>query len=122
MNTHHSHRALLSLLATCLAVVAFSTSVYADGHMGKGHKCPEYSDLDADGNGGVTSEEFYAFRAERMAARAAEGHKMKNASKAPSFEDLDLDGDEVLSEAEFAEHHASCPMRSEKGHGKHDKS
>jgi hypothetical protein len=119
MNKYHWLRAFPTFLATCLAIVAFSTSVYADAHMGKGHKCPAYSDLDADGNGGVSAEEFYAFRAERMAARAAEGGKMKNASKAPSFEDLDLDGDEVLSEKEFAEHHASCPMRSEKGHGKH---
>ena len=51
-----------------------------------------------------------------MAARAAEGHKMKNAENAPPFEELDLDGDGSLSADEFAEHHAQCPMHRKK-HG-----
>jgi hypothetical protein len=115
MNTNNWLRIFLTILAACLATVVLSTSTYAgEGHHGKGHKCPAYSDLDADGNGSVTAEEFYAFRAERMAARAAEGRKMKNAAKAPAFEELDLDGDKVLSAEEFAEHHASCPMMSKR--------
>lgn len=122
MNTNQWLRILLTLLAAGLATVVLSTSTYAgEGHHGKDHKCPAYSDLDADGNGGVSAEEFYAFRAERMAARAAEGHKMKNAAKAPAFEELDLDGDDVLSAEEFAEHHASCPMMSKQGHEGHGK-
>ena len=61
MNTQHWLRAFLTLLATCLAVVAFSTSVYADQHRGKGHECPEYSDLDADGNKDlITGKRYYA--------------------------------------------------------------
>lgn len=51
-----------------------------------------------------------------MAARAAEGHKMKNAPNAPAFEELDLDGDGSLSADEFAKHHAQCPMHRNK-HG-----
>ena len=115
-------KAFLTLIVTCVAIIVMATTAYAgEGHQGKGHKCPEYTDLDADKDGAVTSEEFYAFRAERMAARAAEGGKMKNASKAPTFEDLDLDGDKNLSKEEFDKHHDACPMRAGKGKGKHGK-
>ena len=119
MNTHHWLRAFLTLVVTCAAVVLFSASAFACGDMhGKG-QMPVYSDLDANGDGAVTAEEFYAFRSQRMAARAEEGRKMKNAANAPSFEDLDLDGDENLSEAEFKKHHEMCPMKSRKGKGEH---
>ena len=122
MNSHQWLKTFLTLIATCAAVVAMATTAYAgEGPKGKGHQCPEYADLDADEDGSVTSEEFYAFRAARMAARAAEGGKMKNAANAPTFEDLDLDGDEILSAEEFAKHHDACPMRSGKGKGKHGK-
>ena len=104
-------KAILVLIAIGLATLALSSTAYA-GHHGKHHKhqCPSYSDIDADGNDAVTAEEFYAFRAQRMAKRAEAGGKMKNAKNAPSFEDLDLDGDGNLSAEEFAEHHAQCPM------------
>ena len=78
---------------------------------------PTYAEIDADGDERVSAEEFYGFRAQRMAARAAEGRKMKNAAKAPSFEDLDLDADGNLSAEEFAKHQSQCPMKKE--HGKH---
>lgn len=105
-------KAILVLTAIGLAMLALSSTAYASHH-GKhhGHQCPSYSDIDADGNNAVTAEEFYAFRAQRMAARAEAGGKMKHAKNAPSFEDLDLDGDGNLSAEEFAEHHAQCPMR-----------
>jgi Ca2+-binding EF-hand superfamily protein len=77
---------------------------------GKHHQCPDYSELDANSDDAVTAEEFYAFRAERMAARAEAGGKMENAKNAPTFEDLDLDNDGNLSADEFAEHHSLCPM------------
>ncbi len=114
MHSHSWLKAFLILVATCAAVLAISTTAYA-GHHNEGkhhqHKCPSLADFDADGDGTVTSEEFYAFRAERMAAAAEAGGKMKNAKNAPSFEDLDLDGDGALSAEEFAEHKAKCPMR-----------
>mgnify|MGYP001825353452 CR=1 FL=1 len=115
MNSFHWLRAFLILLATCAAVVILTSPATAEGH-GKHHKhaCPAYTDIDATADGGVTSEEFYKFRADRMAARAEEGRKMKNAKNAPAFEDLDLDGDGNLSADEFAEHHAKCPMRKAK--------
>ena len=111
MNSFHWFRAFLILLGTCAAVVILSSPAVAEKH-GKHHKhtCPSYTDIDANADNAVTSEEFYQFRAERMAARVAEGGKMKNAKNAPAFEDLDLDGDGNLSADEFAEHHSQCPM------------
>ncbi len=115
MSSFHWLRAFLILLATCAVVIVLSSPAMAEGH-GKHHKhqCPTYSDIDANADEQVSSEEFYAFRAERMAARAKEGRKMKNAKNAPSFEDLDLDGDGNLSMLEFAEHQSECPMKKKK--------
>ena len=112
MHSFHWLRAFLILVATVAAVLLFSTSAMANHHGKHGkHQMPSYSELDTNTDGGVTSEEFYAFRAKHMAARAEAGGKMKNAKNAPSFEDLDLDGDGNLSAEEFAEHQAQCPMQ-----------
>ena len=119
MNSFHWLRAFLILVATCAVVVLLSSPAFAEGERkghkgmhghGQHHKCPAYSELDANSDDAVSAEEFYAFRAERMAARAEAGGKMKNAKNAPTFEDLDLDGDGNLSADEFAEHHSQCPM------------
>lgn len=117
MNSFHWLRAFLILLATCAVVVILSSPAFAEGKgaghkggHGKHHQCPTYADLDENADDAVTSEEFYAFRAQRMAERAEAGGKMKNAANAPTFEDLDLDGNGTLSADEFAEHHAQCPM------------
>lgn len=119
MSSFHWLRAFLILLATCAVVVLLSSPAFAEGHgkgdgkgmHGKHHQCPTYADLDANADDAVTSEEFYAFRAQRMAERAEAGGKMKNAKNAPTFEDLDLDDDGNLSAAEFAEHQSQCPMK-----------
>jgi hypothetical protein len=66
---------------------------------------PTFADVDLDGDGSVTEKELMEFRAKRMAARAEEGRKMKNAANAPTFADIDTDGDGAISEQEFAEHH-----------------
>ena len=115
MNSFHWLRAFLIMLATCAVVVVLSSPAMAGEH-GKQHKhqCPTYADIDANADEAITSEEFYAFRAQRMAARAEEGRKMKNAKNAPAFEDLDLDGDGNLSADEFAEHQSECPMKKKK--------
>ena len=113
MNSYHWLRAFLILLATCAIVIALSSPTFAEGKDdGKHHKhqCPSYMDIDANGDSAVTAEEFYGFRAKRMAAKAEAGGKMKNAKNAPSFEDLDLNGDSNLSAEEFAEHQSQCPM------------
>ncbi len=114
MNSPHWLRAFVTLLVTCTVVVLVSSVAYANcgGHgKHKGHQMPSYSELDANGDNVVTSEEFYAFRAKRMSERAAEGRKLKNAKNAPTFEDLDLDSDGNLSAEEFSAHQAQCPMR-----------
>ena len=113
MNSFQWLRAFLILLATCAIVVVLSTPSVAEGKHGK-HQCPTFADLDANADDGVTAEELYAFRAQRMAARAEAGGKMKNAKNAPTFEDLDLDGNGVMSAEEFAEHHSKCPMRKKR--------
>lgn len=106
----HALRACATLTLACTFVLITFSAAFAEcgcKHM-HGHH-PEYADLDADGDGVVTSDEFYAFRAERMSQYAKEGHKMRHAENAPKFEDLDLDGDNVLSAEEFAEHRSMCP-------------
>ena len=115
MSAHPWLRAFLILLATCAVVITIAQPAFAEGGMHgrhQQHQMPAYSDLDANGDGKVTAEEFYAFRASRMQARAAEGRRMKHAADAPAFEDLDLDADGSLSAEEFAEHHAQCPMHN----------
>ena len=121
MNSFHWLRAFLILLATCTVIVLLSSPAIAegkgDGHKGmhgKHHKCPTYAEIDANADDAVTSDEFYAFRAEHMAARAEAGGKMKNAENAPTFEDLDLDGDGSMSADEFAEHQTQCPMNKKR--------
>jgi hypothetical protein len=114
MNTRHELRTFAVLMTTCAAVLMLSQTAAAKcGHQGH-QQMPAYSDLDANGDNAVSPEEFYEFRAKRMAARVAEGRKMKNAQNAPAFEDLDLDGDGSLSAEEFAQHQANCPMKGRK--------
>ena len=113
MNSPTWRRMATLALSSALLVFAPMTASADCGGKHKHGNCPSYADIDADGDGAVTSEELYAFRAERMAQRAADGHKMRNAKNAPTFEELDLNGDGNLSSEEFAEHHASCPGRKQ---------
>jgi hypothetical protein len=68
---------------------------------------PSFSAMDANADGKVSADEFNQFRAQRMAARAAEGRPMRNAANAPTFESLDANGDGYLSQAEMAQHMAA---------------
>lgn len=125
MSSFHLLRTVLTSATACALLTVFSAAAVAeckDGHCNhKKHQMPTYADIDADANGAVNADEFYAFRAARMAKRAEEGGKMKNAKNAPSFEDLDLDSDGNLSADEFAEHHAQCPMCGGKHKDKKEK-
>lgn len=76
------------------------------GRMGGPHNMPSFADFDLDGDGAISSDEFYKTRGERIAKHAEEGRKMKNLANAPSFEDIDTDGDEGISRDEFSAHQA----------------
>jgi hypothetical protein len=64
---------------------------------------PAFGTIDLNGDGRVSTDEFAQHRAERMAARAAEGRPMRNAANAPTFESLDTDGSGFLTPAEVAQ-------------------
>lgn len=73
---------------------------------GMGRNMPAFADIDANGDGSIVAEEFYAMRARHMAERAKQGGKLRNAGNAPAFEQLDKDGDGKVSPEEFAAHQA----------------
>jgi hypothetical protein len=56
-----------------------------------------FSDLDKNGDGVVTAQEFATGQEEHMAARAAQGAPMRGAATAPTFADFDLNGDGRLT-------------------------
>ena len=60
-----------------------------------------FDTIDTDHNGVVSAAEFAQHRAQRMAARAAEGRMLRNAGQAPSFESLDRNGNGVLEPDEL---------------------
>jgi hypothetical protein len=71
---------------------------------------PAFTDLDLDGDGQITQQEFTQFRATRMAGRAAQGYPLRNAGRAAPFAQIDADGDGTLSRQEFDSYHACRPM------------
>jgi hypothetical protein len=107
-----------SLPVVALGALLASGAVCADHHHHHGCKdCPHpsFASFDTDADGKLSSAEYYAGRGQRMADRAAEGGKMKNAENMPTFEDIDTDGDGVLSPEEFDAHVAA---QQEKNRGK----
>lgn len=85
------------------------------GGRGPGMGMPSFSDFDTDGDGSLTSQEFYDARAGRMRQRAQQGFPMRNAPYAPPFESLDGDADGRVSPEEFgaaqARHHQQMMER-----------
>lgn len=112
--------AVVAVLALALLPLA------AEAGCGMKHQPPAFSEIDADGDGFVSEEEFNAFRAERHAKMADEGRPMKGMATAPAFADVDTDGDGKLSEAELtaAQQAHMQAMHQEQGgkgmgHGQH---
>lgn len=62
---------------------------------------PQFSEFDRNGDGSLSSQEFYDARAERMRQRAMQGYPMRNAASAPAFEQIDSDGDGKVTPEEF---------------------
>ena len=101
-------RNIFSILIAAISIIFATTAIAQDSSkgMGKGHNMPVFSDIDANGDGAIDAEEFYQFRGNRMAERAAAGGNMKNAANAPTFEDIDTNGDGGVSPEEFSAHKA----------------
>ena len=109
---------VMNNLRRCIAMGLFIViaggvaSAYADVGEEHRHNPPPFSDFDMDKNGFVSESEFDLIRAQRMAARAAEGRKLHCAATAPAFSNLDKDGDGQLSEEELTAgqqaHRAEC--------------
>jgi EF hand len=62
-----------------------------------------FDTMDRNDDGVISAQEFADHRAERQAARAAQGRPMRNAWQAPRFEDWDRDGNGLLTPQELAE-------------------
>lgn len=103
----------ISTLVLAGMAMALSVSVTAQ-NMQKGNNMPMFSDCDLNGDGVITSEEFYEARSKRMSDQAAKGGKMKNAGNAPSFESIDTNGDGEISESEFDVHKAEMMEKHQK--------
>ena len=109
---------MLNGLAFFVAAAAMALAFAAHGgshHEGQHHKkgmhkrqnAPTFAEVDANADGFIVAEELYQMHGKRMAARAAEGRKLKNA-RTPDFEKFDLDDDGKLTPEEFAAHQAEC--------------
>ena len=105
-------RMIFPLLIAVMAVAVIASAQDQNPSMGK--NMPAFSDIDLDHDEAISSEEFYQFRAERIAKHAEEGRKMKNLANAPSFDDLDTNGDGAISSEEFAAHQAEHRMNKGK--------
>ena len=103
---------LMAATAMILSFAANAGSHHGDHQhkkdMHKGHNAPTFAEVDANADGYIVAEELYQMHGKRMAARVAEGRKLKNAGKGPNFEQIDLDGDGKLTPEEFAAHQAQC--------------
>ena len=107
---------VILVVAVLIAIAVLPFAARADSH----HQGPpQFEQFDADGDGFVSEEEFNTLRAERIAARAAEGRKMRGVGSAPPFSDIDTNGDGKLDRDEFiAGREAHMKVMKEK-HGAH---
>ena len=108
MTRKHRH-SVLAVAGMAALLVAGAAAAEGPQHgKGKHRIMPTFAEVDANSDGFIVAEELYQMHGKRMAARAAEGRKLKNAGKGPDFEKIDLDGDGKLTPEEFAAHQAEC--------------
>lgn len=67
--------------------------------------------LDLNRDGAVTAEEHAQVRAERHAARAEHGYRLRNAGKAPGFEQIDRDSSGSIDREELSQWQAQRMQR-----------
>ena len=91
-------RALISAISLLTAAVTLGAQAQPYGGRGP----MPFGAMDLDDDGYVSSQEFSQHRSARMAARAAQGRLLRNASQAPRFENWDADGNGLLSLTEVS--------------------
>ena len=91
-------RALISAISLLTAAVTLGAQAQPYGGRGP----MPFGAMDLDGDGYVSTQEFSQHRSARMAARAAQGRLLRNASQAPRFENWDADGNGLLSLTEVS--------------------
>jgi len=84
-----------------VAIAALVGAVAAAPPQGPRGGPPAFSEIDLNNDGAITAEEFDTFHANRMAQRASQGYRMRNAGQHPRFQAMDLDGDNALTEQEL---------------------
>ena len=100
------HALHLVLAATCLVAAGVSADEGDGPRHGMRHEMPSFEEVDTNADGSIVADELYAMRAKRMAERAKDGGKLRNAANACAFEEIDTDADGKVSPEEFAAHHA----------------
>ncbi|QOP42831.1 EF-hand domain-containing protein [Sulfurimonas sediminis] len=83
-----------------------SVSLLAVGP-GRGMNQSSFTTFDVNGDGVITQQEFMDVRAEKQAARSAQGYPMRNAANAPTFESIDTNGDGKITQTEFSNFRAT---------------
>lgn len=106
---------VILIISMIIAVTLLPFVVKADTD--KPHGPPAFVEIDVDGDGFVTEEEFTAFRSARMSAMAEAGKPMKGAATAPAFSDIDADGDGKLTETELTAAHEAHRKTMHEQHG-----
>ena len=109
----HIRYLALAAAASMLAGTAIAEEGEQHRH-GMRHKMPTFEEVDTNSDGSIVAEELYAMQAKRMAERAKEGGKMKNAANRCTFEEVDKNADGKVTPDEFAAHHAE--RRHRHGH------
>lgn len=106
---------VILIISMIIAVTLLPVVAKAGADTPKGP--PAFVEIDVDGDGFVSEEEFTTFRSARMAAMAQAGKPMKGAATAPAFSDIDTDGDGKLTEAELNAAHQAHRKSMHDQHG-----